>query len=313
MITLLIGENLFKRDAELARIVGDSEVERYTGDEVDESRLVDIFAGATLFATKRVVVVDGLSANKSVWAALPDWLGKLGDETTLVLCELRVDKRTKTYKALQRQAKLADCTSWSLRQTRQAEQWLQQYAGDQGVKLSGAQISEMVARAVRPALDDQPMIDQALLATTVGQLKHSRSVTDDIIDTVMPGRSHDNVFGLLEAALTGNSGQLDSMIEHLKHHQDGHRVMALLTSQGIQLAGLVFARASGVTDSSQVAADIGAHPYALSQLAPLASKLNTDDATKLIDSLAWVDERTKRGGKPWQLIVAVLQDLRTYR
>lgn len=311
MIYLLHGENSYKRDAEVARLVGGAQIERYAGDEIDESRLVDIFAGGTLFAAERSVVIYELSANKSAWAALPDWLDKLDDTTTVMLCELRVDKRTKAYKALQRRAKVIDCAPWGLRQTRQAEQWLDDFAREQGVKLSSQQVSQLVARSVRPALDDQPMIDQALLATVVAQLRHAPEVTDDTIDTVMADASHDNVFGLLEAALTGDSRQLRVMIERLEHHQDGHRVMALLSSQAVQLAALVLARAEGVTSTEQVANDIGAHPYAVRQLAPLAQRLDTTAAERVIERLAWADERLKRGAKPWQLIPSVLGSLRT--
>ena len=307
MIYLLHGENLYTRDRELARIVGDAEAERYTGDEVDESRLVDIFAGGTLFATERTVVIDELSVNKSIWALLPDWLAKVDDSTSLVLLERRCDKRTKTYKALQKQAKVIDCTPWSPRQSRQAEQWLAEYVAAQDVKLTPQQVAELVSRSIRPGIDDSPMIDQALLATVIGQLQHAPAVTPEVIDTVMAGESYDNVFGLLQAALDGDQGRLDIMIERLQHHQDGHRVMALLSAQGIQLVALVLARASGVTSTEQVASDIGAHPYGLRQLTGQASRLSLADAERLIDRLAWADGRLKRGAKPWQMVEAVLR------
>lgn len=311
MIYLLVGENVFARDENLARIVGDGDVERYGGDEVDESRMVDIFAGATLFASQRTVVIDELSQNKSMWALLPDRIGQLDDATTLVLCETRLDKRTKAYKTLQKRAKVIDCTPWSLRQSRQAEQWLTQYARTHDVKLSPAQVDELVARAVRPGLDDQPMIDQAQLATVVGQLRNVPEVTSDVIDTVMAGESHDNVFGLLDAALAGDQRRLDTMITRLQPHQDGHRVMALLSSQAVQLAGLVLARESGITDTNQIASDIGAHPYALRQLERRASNMSRSDAARLIERLAWADERLKRGAKPWQLIAIALRTIQS--
>lgn len=310
MIYLLHGENLFARDQALARIVGDGEAERYLGDEIDESRLVDIFAGATLFATERTVLIDDLSGNKSMWALLPDRLQQLDDTTTVVLCETRLDKRTKAYKQLQKHAKVIDCTPWTLRQSRQAEQWLGDYAREHDVTLSQQQITQLVARAVRPGLDDQPVIDQSLLATVVAQLRHAPALTDDVIDTVMAGESHDNVFGLLQAALDGDQQQLDTMIDRLQHHQDGHRVMALLSSQGIQLAGLVLARESGVTNTDQIASDLGAHSYALRQLTGQAARMNRTDAQAVIERLAWADERLKRGAQPWQLIRTILATIK---
>lgn len=310
MIYLVHGENLYARDQAVARIADDREVERYGGDEIDESRLVDIFAGASLFAKERTVIIDELSANKAMWALLADRLAQLDDATTVVLCETRLDKRTKAYKALQKHAKVIDCPLWDLRQSRQAEQWLADYTREQGVTLSRQQISQLVARAVRPGLDEQPAIDQSLLATVISQLRHIATVTDETIDTVMAGESHDNVFGLLEAALAGDYRQLEVMIERLKPHQDGHRVMALLSSQGIQLAGLVLARQADVNDANQIASDIGAHPYALRQLASSARRLDQADIMRMIERLAWADERIKRGAKPWPLIATTLSTLK---
>lgn len=310
MIYLLLGENLFARDQALARIIGSGEVERYSGEEIDESRLVDIFAGATLFAAERTVVIDGLSANKALWSLLPDRLASLDDRTTVVLLETRLDRRTKAYRLLQKHAKVVDCSPWTVRQSHQAEKWLAEYALECQLTLTAQQISQLVARSVRPSLDDQPIIDQALLATVVDQLLNAPKVTDEVIDTVMAGETHDNVFGLLEAALAGDHRHLDEMIGRLEHHQDGHRVMALLSSQSIQLAGLVLAREAGVASIDQVASDLGAHPYALRQISGQAKHLDRADARRLVERMAWADERLKRGAKPWQLIVTVLHTIK---
>lgn len=309
MIYLLHGENLFKRDEELARITDSGEVERYMGSEIDQSRMVDVFAGGSLFSSRRTVVIDGLSANKVMWAMLPGHAEGLDDSTNLVLIENRLDKRTKTYKLLQKQAKLIDCSPWTVRQTREAENWLRDYANARDIKLSPDQVCELVSRAIRQGLDDQPMIDQALLATVVGQLRYAERVDLDVINAVMTAESHDNVFGLLDTALSGDSDRLAVMIERLRHHQDGHRIMALLSSQAIQLSGLVLARSQGAGSTDKVADDLGAHPYALRQLTSQAQQLSAADIERLIERLAWADERLKRGARPWQIITIALQTI----
>lgn len=305
---MLLGENGFVRDERIATISQGKTLERYAGHDVDESRLVDILSGMSLFLAERVVLIDELSANKTVWNGLPQWLERADDQTTIIFVETKCDKRTKSYKALQSQATIIECVPWRLRQTRQAETWLAQYAAEQGLALSPQQVRELVARAVRLGIDEQPMIDQLLLATVISQLRHVEQVTGDHIDAVMAGESHDNVFGLLEAALKGHHQQVGQMIDRLRHHQDGHRVLALLRSQSIQLAGLVLASERAVPIDT-VARDLGAHHFALQQLAALAAAMTHDEAADLIERMAWADERMKRGAAPWQMVEATMYAL----
>jgi DNA polymerase III delta subunit len=76
-------------------------------------------------------------------------------------------------------------------------------------------------------------------------------------------------------------------------------VFGLLCSQAFQLAALAAADKPG----SEVARDIGAHPFALQKLAPHVKRLGRGGTRRVIESFAQADDRLKSGpADPWVLI-----------
>jgi len=106
MVYLLTGENTFEIERQLKKLVAgyDGDVERIDGEELSIDRLPDLLSGITLFSSQRLVVIKSASGNKSLWATLSEWLEK-GVDNDLVLVETHPDKRTKTYKWLEKMPK----------------------------------------------------------------------------------------------------------------------------------------------------------------------------------------------------------------
>lgn len=305
MIYVLIGENAYMRRQELAKLTAGHEAMTRDGAEIDVSELATVLAGQSLFGGGEMIVLSDVSTNKSLWEALEPWIDRLDDDRTLILCETKPDKRTKTYKKLQKTARLIDCENWQVRQVGQAETWLGRYAKDNGVSINLELVSDMVQRAIRPStIDEKPIIDQELLVRAIDQLMLADGpVTADMLMTVLPPALHEDVFGLLERAISGDSQMVQQMIHHLAASHEGHQTLGLLSSQACNLAALVLSDET----SEQVAADIGAHPYALRQLVPIARKCSRNRITQVVSGLARADEQLKRGrGDVWMLIETAL-------
>lgn len=309
MMYCLVGENGFSRQIELKKLIGDADARQFDGAELGPNELAMALTGQSLFGGDEFVVIDEASGNKPLWDALGEWSQKLDDDTTVILCDTKPDKRTKTYKQLQKHGKIIDCEAWSLRQAGQAETWLMRYAKEHGVTLNADLARDMVQRAIRPSsVDDKPIIDQQLLAIAVRQLSLAEEAIDrDSIDTVLPPSLHENVFGLLECAMSGDVKGVQRMVSHLASSKiDGHQTFGLLASQATNIAALVLAQAP----SAQVAADIGAHPYALGQLSELARRTSPGRIRFVIHSLAHADEQLKSSrGEAWELIEKSLVEI----
>ena len=284
MIYLILGENAYRAEQELARLIKDSGVppERLDSTLLTANTLADIVRGGLLFSEKRLVVLRQLSENKSVFEKLAEWASEVPSDTTLVLLESKLDKRTKAYKGLMKQAKVIPCEPLTERDSYEAESWLAALAKAQKVGLTTEQIGNMVTRALvtgeKPA---QRNIDQMQLAQAIKALKGTDEVTDDMIATVLPPAPGDTVFDLLDMATRRQTARVDALLAELERTDDPHRTLALIMGQWAQLVAVSMAD----TPSATVAVELGLHPFVAKKLQELARQF-TPNEIKTITALA---------------------------
>lgn len=307
MIYLLVGENVFQRDSEIAKLTAGRAVERHLGPELAPEHLGEVLAGQTLFSADTLTIIDQASLNKPVWEVLPAWLDR-SSQSGVILVETKLDKRTKTYKQLQRQATVINCDYWTDRQRSLATRWLSAYAGELAVAIPTELIVDMVERAIRPSdVTKDAIIDQQRLARAVEQLQQAEVIDRATLDTVLAPSVHENIFRLLTQALDGDVAAVQAMIPSLRREQDGHRVMGLLSSQLANLVALVLADSQS---AEQVASDIGVHPFALRQLSRYRTRFDRSAVAMMVGQLADADRRLKRSqAEPWLLIEKALVEI----
>lgn len=296
MITLLTGDNSFELARALDGIVSafDGQAEKFEGSDLVLAQLPDLLSGATLFADKRLVVIKDLSENKPLWSALPDWLGRISDDVHLVLVEPQPDKRTKSFKDLKKHAAVQEFSLWGDRDILAAEKWVIEESKRLGMTLDKKSAQRIVTRAG---------LDQWRLFHALEKLAVLDAITPAVIDEIVEANPTENVFNLLDATLRGNTKRITEMVNTLQRTQDPYMTFGLLAGQVFQLAALA------VTDkpSATVATDIGAHPYALSRLAPHAKSLGRSRVRTIVRVFADTDTAMKStGADPWLLIEAAL-------
>lgn len=296
MITVLTGENSFELKRALDAIVADfdGEAEKFDGEDIDLNQLSDLFAGATLFADKRLVVVKELSGNKAIWDILPEWFGRVDTDVHLVLVESKPDKRTRTYKDIKKHADVKEFAQWSDKDTFVAENWAVQEAKRQGYVLD---------KGVARALVNRMGVDQWQLFGAIEKFAVLDEVTVETVERHIEPSPQENVFNLLDSALRGDSKKVASMIPILARTQDPFMTFGLLSGQVFQLAALAVAE----KPTAQIASDIGAHPYALGKLEPHAKRLGRAGTRKIVLIFADADTKMKTTGiDPWLLIEEAL-------
>lgn len=96
MIKIFTGEDRVKANSEIGRELGEN-YEVIEGADLVAADLPSIFKGASLFDDERRILIRDLSSNRVVFDELPKYL-----ETShkVVILELKLDKRSVTYKEL---------------------------------------------------------------------------------------------------------------------------------------------------------------------------------------------------------------------
>jgi DNA polymerase III delta subunit len=297
VITLLCGDNDYELTNKVAQLKAGfiGTVERLDGTDLSREQLADVFAGQTLFADERLVVIDAPSTNSDLWTGIEAWAERLGQGTDVVLVEPKPDKRTSAYKWLK---KHADVQEFPVPDERTLVTWLESYADQKQVKLTSAQARRLIGRAGA---------DQWELAHAIDKLSLAGEVTDRWIDDVTQLSPSENVFALFETVLTGDHARLASAIEALKATEEPYRVLALINTQALQLAALVY----GEGNASKVAADVGAKSaYPYQKLTPYASRMTKGQAKRMLEALAVSDIRLKSSdASPWLVLENTLARL----
>ncbi len=305
MITVVTGENSYEIEQALAGLTADfgGEPEWFDGAELELRQLPDLLTGLSLFSKKRLVVIRGLASNKQAWDALPELLERMSDDIHLVLVEPSVDKRTKTYKALQKAATIKTFELWGERDSRQAERWVMEEAKRMGMKLDAAAVKLLIQRSFLLSGKGQPVIDQWQAKHALEKLSVLDEATPETVKTYIDEQPVETVFAVFETALRGDEVRLHQLLKDIEPKEEPFRVFGLLSGQVFQLAAL---QASDVP-SNEVAKAIGAHPFAVSKLAPFAKKLSRQDVRRIVLAFKEADEAMKLSkAGPWVLIEQAL-------
>jgi DNA polymerase III delta subunit len=294
---VFIGENSFALEQALSDRKAEfgGAVEQFDGAELSSADLLDIFAGQTLFADKRLVIIKEPSECQELWSQLEKWVAMVPETTRIILVEPKPDKRTATYKWLQKHAAVRSFDALTGRDRQKLSGWLATYAAQKGVRLSPMQRDRLVERAGG---------DQWRLHHAVEKLSLMPAVTDELIEEVLPAETTENVFTLLETALSGDAAGLQAKIAVLRRTEDAYRVFGLLSSQVLQLNLLVHAGGQ----VQRVAQDAGLRPFMLERLAAFAARLSTDTVRGMVQLFAKSDRRLKStDAEPWLVVETTLQ------
>ncbi len=299
VIHLILGENTYKAEQELARIVKDGGVapERLDTGSLTANTLADIVRGGSLFSEQRLVVLRQVSDNKPVFEKLAEWAGEVPSDTTLVLLETKLDKRTKAYKALIKVAKVIAVNPLTERDQAAAEEWLRKLARDTNVDISPQQVADMVRRVYidgdKPAMR---YIDQMQLARAVKALAGMGKVTDEMIATLLPPAVGDTVFDLLEMATRRERAKVDALLANLERYDDPHRTLALLLGQWAQVVSVALAD----TPPATIAVELGMHPFVVKKQLAIASQFTRAQLVAITELAADIDAKMKLSQMtPW--------------
>lgn len=296
MIYFLTGENWYGREQALKALVTRIEA---TPEYLDTEKLTveglrESLNTQTLFAEARCIVLKQPSENKAVWEALEQIATDVPDDVTLIVIEDKPDKRTKTYKALHKQATTKDFPNWTERDAGFATEWLLNEAKQCDIPLKTKEARLVVQRIGA---------DQGRLAGALEKLGLMDEITPEAIEASIESYAVDNVFILLETALRGETDRVQEIIKNLRQTEDAYRVFGLLSSQLTQLAALAYSAES----PNEVARAIGAPPFVLSKLAPFAARLSENDMRRLLEWAADTDMQMKSVAiDPWVLVGQLL-------
>lgn len=298
MITLIVGENSYgvrqARQRLTAQFTGESEV--LDGSQFTAEQLADLTMGASLFASKRLVFIKGISQQKSLWNELDMWLERVRHDTHIVMIEPKPDKRTKSYKWLLKHAEVVNCGPLN---ERELGSWLIDEARVQRIDLTQTQARQLIARAG---------LEQWDLSSAVQKLSLSnKPITEALIADLIDANPQATAFELLDAVMARDSKRTKKLLLDVRQTEDAYKCMGLLASQLYTLAGCVY---GGSRTSQTIAKDLSVHPYVAQQMQKASRRMNPDEVKYMSQVLHTADVQMKTtGADPWTILELALSQM----
>lgn len=299
MIFTLTGPNTFEAAQAERQLVqaftakhGANGVERIDAETLLPDRLPDLLQGATLFSPVRLVILKNISSNKALHEPLTEALAKAAPETTVVIADSQLDKRTKLYKFLKTDSNFQDFASAD---ESKLAAWVQKTAQTAGTQASKPVALYLIQRAG---------YDQWRLYNEIQKLAVHPTITQELIDNLVESSPEASAFELLDAALAGKKTEVSKSISALKTTEDPYKLFGLLASQAHALAVV---SAAGARSADVIAKDAGLHPFVVRKTQTVAKKLGTQHVRRIVKDVADCDWRLKSSGAdPWYLIEMTL-------
>lgn len=305
MVITLTGPNTFALSQALTEIKerfiaahGAQGVERVDGESLSPNALPSLLQGASIFGSRRLIILLDAAGNKPLWEALANWLGAVPEDTTLVLVQPLPDKRTKTFKAL----KQADFREFLALSEGQLGAWLQATATELGATLSADAARFLLQRAGS---------DQLALWHEVQKLvTYQPAITKEAIVELVEPSPQASAFDLLDAALGHKVAEVTTLLGKLGTNEDPYRLFGLLVLQVHTLA--IVHHAGSQKSADAIAKEAALHPFVVRKMRPLAQSMGRQRLHTIIDSVALCDTQLKStGADPWILLQQALYKIAT--
>lgn len=289
MITTLTGENGFKLQQELRRVVddftkehGDLALTQLDGEEASFDQMREALASMPFLASKKLVVLRMPSAQKEFTEKAKDLLEALGDETDVIIVEPKLDKRSSYYKYLKSHTEFQEFGELD---ANGLSRWLADEAKRCGGTLSSADARYLVERVGA---------NQQLLSNELEKLiVYDAAVTKQTIDLLTEPMPQSTIFQLLDALFAGDSKRASQLYDEQRRLKvEPQQIIAMLAWQ---LHVLALVKTAGNQSETEIARSAKLSPFVVGKTRRAAARLSLAELKKLVAQVLAIDEGSKTG------------------
>jgi DNA polymerase III delta subunit len=281
--SFLISEKLHQLQADFLKNESDLALERIDASEVELGAILDAIASVPFLASRKMVILRGLSGNKQAADNIEQVISSTADSTDLVIVEGTLDKRSAYFKALK---SLGNLQEFDEIDRAKLGRWLVEQATESSGKISHSDANYLVERV---GYNQQNLYNELNKLIT-----YQPEVTRQAIDLLTEKTPQSKVFDLLDAAFTAKKKEaLELYADQRAQKVEPQAILSLITWQ-LQLIALT--SFAGDKSSAEIAKEAKLSPYPVSKAQALAKKIGRSKLTKMIDEAFDIDWRSKNTG-----------------
>ncbi len=245
----------------LAKNGSDIGLERVDGALIKTAELTSALTASPFLSNSRLVIVDGLAANKAVGDVLERVLAQVPDTTVAVFVEGQVDQRTKAYRALQQTDKVV---KFDVITGPRLTSWVKAEVSRLGGTIDASAVHQLIERAGE---------DQWRLSGEINKLvNYDAIVTKESVQNLVQASIERTVFGLVEQMAAGNSRESLTSYHALIRQREPE--MKILVMVQWQLRNLLLAKLAPDMTPNELARAAGMSPYVAGKMFATQGRLN---------------------------------------
>lgn len=287
MIHVLVGSNWFGIKSDLDKIVnefktknGDLNIERFDGNEDEQSVFEASLNSVSLFAEEKLVIIENLSNYKKLAEELNKFLDTVDQATILVIVEKQIDKRSSYYKNLK---KLAGFKEFNELNEASLVSWIKNYTEERSGDISRVDATYLIDR-IGPS---QTILEREI----VKLLAYDKKITQDTITLLTESTPRSKIFDLVDSAFAGRVDQALKIYDDQRAQRvEPQAILGMLIWQ----MHLVAICALSEKSASQLSADTGISSFSLNKAYNIAKRMGRGGVEKFIDLLCGIDMTSKK-------------------
>lgn len=269
-----------KRVADFIKTNGDMGIERLDAEEHEANEIISMIGSSTLFASKKFIILRGLSKNSDLSERVDDLLALVDTDTELIIIEPQIDKRSKLFNKLKSQTELRESLELP-------EPMLADWLVSEAKTLGGS-----IKRTEAVYLIEKTGLNQGMLSAELNKLLlFDKDITKETIDLLVEPSPQSDIFALVEAAFSGNKSKVARLYSEQRALKvEPIQIIGLITWQ-LHLIATV--QAAGSRNPMQIANDLGTYPSVISRTMSLARRISKEEIRQRTVTLLAMDDKLK--------------------
>ena len=241
----------------------------YEGRDIREGEIIDQAETMPFFADRRLIVVRHSGFFKSGAESLSDYCSLIPDYLVLVFEEEEVDKRSRLYKAIKKEGRIAE---FPVQDAGRLMTWIAGRIGKDGKRITARDASLILDRVG----SDMGRLDRELDKLTAYVGERAEITADDIRAVTVP-EIENRIFDMITAVTEGRKDKALSLYADLLALKEAPmRILILIEKQFRQMMLIKAMRKDGAAES-EMAASLQLPPFVVRKM--LACVRRMDDGT----------------------------------
>jgi DNA polymerase-3 subunit delta len=259
----------------------------YEGKDISVGEIIDLAETLPFLAERRVIFISGSGLFKSGGEKMAEYLSSPNETTYFVFTEDEVDKRSKLFKAVQKNGYAAEFT---VQDEATLKRWILGILKREDRKISENTLLLFLSKTGTD-MENIYMELEKLVCYTIGR----DVITPEDVETICTTRVSNHIFDMINAIADKQTDRALSLYyDLLALDEEAMRILSLIARQFNTLLQVKEMRAKGF-DNNAIGSAVSLHPFIAGKYVAQASKFKTSELKKAVELCVEADEAVKSG------------------